>query len=116
MSESVHEAAEESSVQAPAAECVSVSSRLEATPGLDNRCPVCQARFRGSRICSRCGADLEPLMLLTVKAWQLRESARHALGEGDFDRALQLACEAQGAQDSERGEALRLLAAWLKFR
>ena len=30
--------------------------------GVENRCPVCQARFRGGRICSRCGADLEPLM------------------------------------------------------
>ena len=84
------------------------------TAGIENRCPVCQARFRGPSICPRCGADLEPLMLLAVKAWQLRQAARQALGAGDADRALQLTTEAQRVQGSERGEALRLLAAWLK--
>ena len=82
--------------------------------GVENRCPVCQARFRGARICSRCGADLEPLMRLTVQAWQLRQAAREALDAGDVDRALGLATEAQGIQDTESGEALRLLGAWLK--
>ena len=82
-------------------------------PGIENRCPVCQARFRGAQICSRCGADLEPLMLLTVKAWQLRQTARQALDAGDFERAMTLATEAQGAQGSGSGEALRLLCAWL---
>ena len=52
------------------------------SPGVDNRCPVCQARFRGARICSRCGAGLEPLMLLSVEAWQLRQAARQALHAG----------------------------------
>jgi hypothetical protein len=66
------------------------------TAGIENRCPVCQARFRGARICSRCGADLEPLMLLAVKAWQLRQAARQALDAGDVQRALALAIEAQG--------------------
>jgi hypothetical protein len=82
--------------------------------GVENRCPVCQARFRGARICSRCGADLEPLMLLAVKAWQLRQAARQALDAGDVERALGLAIEAQGIQGTESGEALRLLGAWLK--
>jgi predicted amidophosphoribosyltransferase len=82
--------------------------------GVENRCPVCQARFRGARICSRCGADLEPLMLLAVKAWQLRQAARQALDTGDVERALGLATEAQGIQGTESGEALRLLGAWLK--
>jgi len=83
-------------------------------PGIENRCPVCQARFRGARICSRCGADLEPLMRLAVHAWQLRQSAREALGAGDVQRALGLAIEAQGTQGTESGEALRLLAVWLQ--
>ena len=82
--------------------------------GVENRCPVCQARFRGVRICSRCGADLEPLMLLAVKAWQLRQAARQALDAGDVEVALGLAMEAQAVQDTESGEALRLLGAWLK--
>jgi len=84
------------------------------SPGIENRCPVCQARFRGARICSRCGADLEPLMILSVKAWQLREKARQALEAGDLERALGLAGEAQGIQVTDSGEALRLLGAWLK--
>ena len=83
------------------------------SPGLENKCPVCQARFRGVRICSRCGADLEPLMLLAVKSWQLREAARGALQAGEVERALKLAIEAQSIQDTNRGEALRLLGAWL---
>jgi len=81
--------------------------------GVENRCPVCQARFRGARICSRCGADLGPLMLLAVQAWQLRQAARRALDEGEVERALGLAMEAQGIQGTESGEALRLLGAWL---
>jgi hypothetical protein len=82
--------------------------------GVENRCPVCQVRFRGVRICSRCGADLEPLMLLAVKAWQLRQAARQALDAGDVEGALGFAVEAQAIQDTESGEALRLLGAWLK--
>ena len=81
--------------------------------GVENRCPVCQARFRGARICSRCGADLEPLMVLAVEAWQLRQAARQALDGGDVERALKLAGEAQGIQGTQSGEALRLLGAWL---
>lgn len=90
-----------------------LSSGLRSA-GVENRCPVCQARFRGVRICSRCGADLEPLMLLVVRAWQLRQASRQALDAGDVERALGLAIEAQGIQGTESGEALRLLGAWLK--
>ena len=92
--------------------------RAALTPqaGVENRCPVCQARFRGVRICSRCGADLEPLMVLTVKAWQLRQEARQALDAGDVERALEFAIEAQGIQDTGSGASLRLLCAWLKSR
>jgi predicted amidophosphoribosyltransferase len=65
-----------------------------------NQCPVCQARFRGARICSRCGADLEPLMVLSVQAWQLRQAARQALLAGEIGRALALAGEAEGLERS----------------
>jgi hypothetical protein len=82
--------------------------------GAANRCPVCQARFRDARMCSRCGADLEPLMRLAVQAWQSRQAARQALDAGDAERAQRLAMEAQSIQSTESGEALRLLGAWLK--
>lgn len=104
---------ETASFKAPETPRTTLSSGLRTAAGVENRCPVCQARFRGSRTCSRCGADLEPLMLLSVKAWQLRQAARQALDAGDFGRALGLAIEAQGAQNTESGEALRLLGAWL---
>jgi IS5 family transposase len=91
---------------------LSSSSELRSA-GVENRCPVCQARFRGARICSRCGADLGPLMLLAVEAWQLRQAARQALDAGDVERALALAGEAEGIQGTGSGEALRLLGAWL---
>jgi hypothetical protein len=55
-------------------------------------------------------------MLLTVKAWQLRQAARQALDAGDAGRALSLAIEAQGTQDTGSGEALRLLGAWLNLK
>jgi hypothetical protein len=96
------------SVRIPDAPPAALSSGLR-TAGVENRCPVCQARFRGARICSRCGADLEPLMLLAVEAWRLRQAARQALNAGDVERALRLAIEAQGIQSTESGEALRLL-------
>jgi predicted amidophosphoribosyltransferase len=100
-------------VQAPTAPRTVVSLR-RTVAGIENKCPVCQARFRSTRICSRCGADLEPLMRLAVKAWQLRQASRQALDAGDIQRSHSLATEAQGAQYTGSGEALRLLGAWLK--
>jgi hypothetical protein len=90
-----------------------LSSGLRAA-GVENRCPVCDARFRSARICSRCGADLEPLMVLAVKAWQLRQAARQALDARDMERALRLATEAQSIQSTKSGEALKLLSTWLR--
>lgn len=81
-----------------------------------NRCPVCQARFRGARVCSRCGADLGPLMRLAVKAWQLRQGARQALEAGALERALGLASEAQHVHRTPSGEALCVLIGWLSAR
>ena len=77
------------------------------------KCPVCQARFRGSGTCSRCGADLESLMLLIAKAYQLRQDARRALQAGDYERAQRLASKAQATCSTQRGEDLRLLSSWL---
>ncbi len=78
-----------------------------------NQCPVCRARFRETRLCSRCGADLTPIMLIAVKSWQLRETARQSLNTGEFDRAYEQALEAQKLQFTESGESLRLLTRWL---
>jgi hypothetical protein len=78
------------------------------------RCPVCQARFRGARVCSRCGADLEPLMILAVQSWRLRVAARNALGAGRFELALQLAEQAQAMQWTPGGEALRTVSGLLQ--
>jgi len=75
------------------------------------RCPVCLARFRGARICSRCGADLEPLMILAVKSWRLRAASRAAIGAGQFEQALNLAQQSQQAQHTPAGEALRVVSA-----
>ena len=79
-------------------------------------CPVCRARFRGARICSRCGADLGPVMRLSVAAWRLREAARDSLAAGDFASAYRLAARAQRLQVTGEGRALCLLSAWLAER
>lgn len=76
-------------------------------------CPVCQARFRGSRLCSRCGVDLGPLMILAVQAWQLRQQARCAVAGGDFARARRLAGRAQALHATPSGASLARLARWL---
>ena len=77
------------------------------------KCPVCQARFRGSAICSRCGADLQPLFLLIDHAYRLRQSARKAIETGDVGRAQELAAEAESVCSTERGRELWLLSSWL---
>ena len=76
-------------------------------------CPVCKARFRRTRVCSRCGADLAPLMLLATLAWRLRQAARRALAEGRVTQARALASEAQRLHRTNAGEALRAVSAWL---
>jgi len=77
------------------------------------RCPVCQARFRGTAICSRCGADLTPLMQLAIEAWQKREAARNAIAEGSWEQAKSQAEAAQQSCRTEAGESLRILAEWV---
>jgi hypothetical protein len=76
-------------------------------------CPVCGARFRATRECSRCGADLAPLMRLAQAAWQQRQAARQSLAQGNLERAAELAAAAQALQDSAAGRRLALLTAWL---
>ena len=80
------------------------------------RCPVCQARFRGTARCSRCGAGLEPLMRLAIHAWQKREAARKAIAEGNWQQARRYAGEAQQICRTESGESLRVLAEWVALR
>ena len=52
-------------------------------------------------------------MILAVRAWKLRVAARDALRAGDFERAHALAVEAQDAQGSPEGQALRGIGAFL---
>jgi predicted amidophosphoribosyltransferase len=81
-----------------------------------NQCPVCQARFRGAAICSRCGADLGRLMRLAAQGWWLREAARAALSAGELGRVLELAAKAQEAQGTPAGEALLRVGYWLEAK
>ncbi len=85
-----------------------------ADVAVTNRCPVCQVRFRGVCLCSRCGADLQPLMLLAAQAWRMREAARRALESGEFERAHVLVSAAQQLHGTPTGVFLRALSAWLK--
>ncbi len=73
------------------------------------RCPVCRARFRGTAICSRCGADLTPLMTLTIRAWQARNNARQALIDGDLIKASQWITSSQQLHATDTGRKLELL-------
>ena len=75
-----------------------------------DRCPVCNARFRGTPSCSRCGADLRPLMSLAARAVALRNRARRALAAGDAARAANLAHHANLFASHPSARALRLLA------
>ena len=76
-------------------------------------CPVCQARFRGSRECSRCGADLGTIMGLAAVAWRMREAAREAIAEGDMARARALAAQAQEICGTPAGRDLEMVGSWL---
>src|ERR1700692_4467378 len=76
-------------------------------------CPVCRARFRGVRECSRCGADLTVVMTLAASAWRLRQAAREAVAGGDMVRARELAARAQGICYTAGGRRLEALSGWL---
>jgi hypothetical protein len=72
-------------------------------------CPVCRARFRGSSLCSRCGADLSALMLLAAHAYVLRQSARQSLRQGDYRAALASSQAAQRLHATSKGSLLSLI-------
>jgi len=76
-------------------------------------CPVCGARFRGTSTCSRCEADLTPLMKIVFKAYKIREEARMALYKGSYEKAQKLAREAQALFDTDSGRRLNLICTWL---
>lgn len=76
-------------------------------------CPVCGAGFRSTRSCSRCGADLTPLMTLAAESWRLRKRAKKALRTGKFKACLDLAAEAERLHATESGRRLGNLARWL---
>lgn len=77
------------------------------------RCPVCRAAFRGSRECSRCGADLGRLMEVCAEAYIERRYAAHALHRGDYEAARDHAVSAQMLCATPRGRKLELLTRWL---
>jgi len=79
------------------------------------RCPVCKAKFRSTRECSRCGADLSILMSLAARAQFCRENARKAIHSSDFQKAHVLAKEAQKLHETETGKRLLILTSWLNM-
>ncbi|OHB78133.1 MAG: hypothetical protein A2Z25_13535 [Planctomycetes bacterium RBG_16_55_9] len=80
------------------------------TAPVNPKCPVCKARFRGQRQCSRCGADLSQLMRVVAGASQLRRQARQALCEARYSSAYELAAEAQNLHDTALGRKMMLIA------
>jgi len=76
-------------------------------------CPVCRARFRGSRECSRCGADLTTILSLAAAAWRMRNAARRALLEDDLDRARATAARAESICHTAAGARLQELCSWI---
>jgi len=53
-------------------------------------------------------------MLIAAEAWRLREAARAAILAGEFERAVELARDAQAAQVTPAGEMLLRLGSWLR--
>ena len=82
--------------------------------GSSSRCPVCRAKFRGTRQCSRCGADLTGLMVLSARAQHYRAGARKSLFALEFGKAHEFAAAAQKEHATETGRKLLLLTSWLK--
>ena len=78
-----------------------------------SRCPVCRAKFRGTRECSRCGADLSGIMMLSARAQLYRADARKSIYALNFEKARDLAARAQKEHSTETGRRLLLLTAWL---
>ena len=77
------------------------------------RCPVCRAPFRETTTCSRCGADLGPLMTVLIQAWSLRQQSREAIRAGDYVRAAQLASAADQTHSTRLSQRLSRLTRFL---
>lgn len=77
------------------------------------KCPVCRASFKETKECTRCGADIKPLMTVTAKAYVLRKAARDLMFLGDLDRSLEFAEKAQKLHRTDAGGKLKLLNKWL---
>jgi hypothetical protein len=86
---------------------------MNAAPRAGGRCPVCGAGFRGTPICSRCGADLTALMRLAARGSRLRQEAITAIAAGNLPQAVELASRAGRLHATPGGEQLRRLVAWL---
>ena len=78
------------------------------------RCPVCRAKFRGSRQCSRCGSDLTAIMVLSARALHRRANAKRSLYALNFKKAHEHAATAQKEHATQTGRKLLLLTSWLK--
>jgi len=78
-----------------------------------SRCPVCRAKFRGTRECSRCGADLSGIMMLSARAQLHRTDARKSIYALNFEKARNLAAKAQKEHATATGSRLLLLTSWL---
>jgi hypothetical protein len=52
-------------------------------------------------------------MILTTQAWKLRRESRTAIVEGNFERGLELAVQAQEIQGTPQGRALSTVGKWL---
>ena len=80
---------------------------------MNTECPVCKAGFRGTRKCTRCGADLSNLMTIAAAARLYRNKARTAIKSRDFAKAHDLAADAQRLHATETGRRLLLFTEWL---
>jgi hypothetical protein len=74
------------------------------------RCPTCRAPWREAPECPRCGSDLAPLMHVAAAAFHHRTAATEALTAGRWSEALHHAMEANRLHQTERGDALVLVA------
>ncbi len=80
------------------------------------QCPVCNARFRGTAKCARCGADLAPLHLAASVAWRRTADARMELLAARYDRAAELFRAADELRHTGPCDRARLIAGWLASR
>ena len=91
-------------------------------------CPTCGAKFRGDRVCSRCGTDLGEILEVERAAVHCQQEAFAALRAGRREEAYGLAaraCEFHCSPDSVKALALTALACgkfdeavalWRKYR